>query len=83
MVVMTDDPEECADALNTETVSVPKLRPAEPMTIALLPLPPASAWDDTDQLVRVRALPRNEPLTAAKLRGYGVRFHELPFGGSP
>jgi hypothetical protein len=81
MVIITDDPERCADALNAETITVPKLRPEQAMTITLVPLPPASAWHDTDELVRVQALPRNEPLTAATLRARGVCFYQLPFGG--
>ena len=82
MVIITGDPERCADALNAETIAVPKRWPEQPMTIGIMALPPASAWHDTDQLAKVQALPRNAPLTAAHLRARGVRFHELSVGGS-
>jgi hypothetical protein len=82
MVIITDDPERCAYAPNAETIVVPKRCPKEPMTITKVPVPPATAWPDTDQFVRVQALPRNEPLTTAQLRAHGVRFDELSLGGS-
>jgi hypothetical protein len=77
MVIITGDPERCADALDAETIGVPKLRPEQPMAITPLPLPPASAWRDADQLAKVQALPRNVPLTAAQLRAHGVRLREF------
>jgi hypothetical protein len=77
MVIITDDPERCADALDAETIGVPKLRPEQPMAITPLPLPRASAWRDADQLAKVQALPRNVPLTAAQLRAHGVRLREF------
>jgi hypothetical protein len=82
MIIITGDPGRCADALNAETIAVPKRWPEQPMTIGIMALPPASAWHDTDQLAKVQALPRNAPLTAAHLRARGVRFHELSVGGS-
>jgi hypothetical protein len=83
MVIMTDDPEGCADALNAETIVVPKRWPRKPMTITTVPVPPVAAWPDTAQLVRLQGLPRHEPLTTAQLRARGVRLHELSLGGSP
>jgi hypothetical protein len=77
LLIITDDPERCADALNAETIVVPKRWPERPMTIGITPLPPASAWRDPDQLAKVQALPRNEPLTAAQLRAHGVRLREF------
>ena len=77
LLIITDDPERCADALNAETIAVPKLSPELPMTIAVTPLPPARTWRDADQLAKVQALPRNEPLTAAQLRAHGVRLREF------
>src|SRR5262245_10026650 len=54
MVIVTDDPERCADALNAETIAVLKLRPEQPMAISTMPLPPALAWRDPNQLAKVQ-----------------------------
>jgi hypothetical protein len=77
LLIITDDPERCANALNAEVIAVPKRWPARPMTIAVSPLPPVGTWRDADQLAKVQALPRNEPLTAAQLRAHGVSLREF------
>jgi hypothetical protein len=77
LLIITDDPQQCADPLNAETIAMPKLSPELPMTIAVTPLPPAGSWWDTDQLAKVQALLRNVPLTAAQLRAHGVRLREF------
>jgi hypothetical protein len=77
MVIITDDPERCAAAIDAETLAVPKQWPERPMTIVVTQLPPVGAWRDADQLANVQALPRNVPLTAAQLRAHGVRLREF------
>jgi hypothetical protein len=77
LLIITDDPERCAAAIDAETLAVPKRCPARPMTIVVTQLPPVGAWRDADQLAKVQALPRNEPLTAAQLRAHGVRLREF------
>jgi hypothetical protein len=77
LLIITNDPVQCAAALDAGTIVVPKRGPELPMTIAVTPLPPVGPWRDADQLTKVQALPRNEPLTAAQLRAHGVRLRKF------
>jgi hypothetical protein len=77
LLLITDDPERCADGLNAETIPVPKRWPQRPMFIGFSPLPPPSTWSDQDQLTTVLSLPLDQPLTLDQLRAHGVRVREL------
>src|SRR5262249_49077699 len=63
LLLITDDPERCADGLNAETIAVPKRWPQRPMFIGFSPLPPPGPWCDQEQLTTVLRLPRDQPLT--------------------
>src|SRR5262245_45185492 len=76
LLLMTDDPERCADGLNGETIAVPKRWPRRPMFIGFSPLPPPSTWSDQDQLTTVLSLPLDQPLTLDQLPAHGVRVRE-------
>jgi hypothetical protein len=76
LLLVTPDPERCADALSGGRINVPKPRPERPMFIGFAPFPPDREWSQHGDLAAVRTLPRDTPLTADDLRRHGLRVHE-------
>jgi len=82
LLLITADPERCADAVSGGRINVPKPWPKRPMFIGFKPFPPEQEWRDDSELAPMQTLPRDQPLTAAQLRAHGVRLRMLPVGGS-